>query len=111
MSSFLDKLNLRPQERRLVVIVAIVLFVVVNIWLVWPHFKDWGVIKGKRADAEQTLKRYKDKVQRMPVYEAKLRDLENAGSRVLAENQVLDLERTVQAQSRATGLLITRSDS
>jgi len=40
MNTFLDKLNLRPQERRLVVMGSAALFIVLQFWLVWPHFND-----------------------------------------------------------------------
>src|SRR5436190_2066563 len=42
MKSMFDKLNLRPQERRLVVFVGIVIFVVVNVVFVYPIFGDYG---------------------------------------------------------------------
>ena len=38
--SFLDQLNLRPGERRVVIVVAVICFVVLNAWFVWPHFGD-----------------------------------------------------------------------
>ena len=39
MNSYLDKLNLRPQERRLLVLVGLIVFVVLNFWFVRPHFR------------------------------------------------------------------------
>ena len=48
-------MNLRPQERRLVVFVGIVFFVVLNIWLVWPHFGDWTKVSMDRERALRTL--------------------------------------------------------
>ncbi|MGZ4961406.1 MAG: hypothetical protein ACXWKG_03130 [Limisphaerales bacterium] len=38
--NFLEKLNLRPHERRVVIVVAVIVFVVLNAWFVWPHFRD-----------------------------------------------------------------------
>jgi Tfp pilus assembly protein PilO len=38
--SFFEQLNLRPTERRVVIVVAVVVFVVLNAWFVWPHFND-----------------------------------------------------------------------
>ena len=45
MNSFLDRLNLRPQERRLVVGVLVIVFVVVNLWFVWPHAGDLKIAR------------------------------------------------------------------
>ena len=42
MKSLFDKLNLGALERRIVVVAALVLFIVVNAMFVWPHFKDWS---------------------------------------------------------------------
>ena len=49
--SIFDKLNLRPQERRLVVIVGLIIFVLLNMWFVWPYFDDWGRVRGEIARA------------------------------------------------------------
>lgn len=39
-TSVIEQLNLSPQERRIVVIIAVIVFVVLNFLLVWPHFND-----------------------------------------------------------------------
>ena len=64
MSSFLDKLNLGPQERRLVVVSAAVMFVVLQLWLVWPHFGDLNRIRQQKQSAERTLERYQTELAR-----------------------------------------------
>ena len=56
MTSYLDRLNLRPFEKRLVVAVGAVLFVVLNAWFVVPHFSDLGQAKKRRADALELMK-------------------------------------------------------
>jgi hypothetical protein len=38
--NFFEQLNLRPNERRVVIVVGFVVFVVLNAWFVWPHFSD-----------------------------------------------------------------------
>jgi hypothetical protein len=45
MNSFLQQLNLTPQERRFVLAIIFVLFIVVNYLLVWPHVGEWGSIQ------------------------------------------------------------------
>jgi Tfp pilus assembly protein PilO len=110
MSSAFAKLNLRPQERRLVVFVGIVLFVVLNLWFVWPHFGDWGKVQAQSARSEKTLATYQDEIARQPAYRVKLRELESAGSAVVPEEQALDLVRIVNEQSSRNRLMVSRAD-
>jgi len=103
----MDKLNLTPQERRLVAGVGLIVFVFLNIWLVWPHFRDRNKIQSDREKAEQTLARYQREVDRLKLYQAKVRDLENQGSRVETEEQDVKLAEEVLTQSHASKLDIT----
>ncbi|MBI2948202.1 MAG: hypothetical protein HYY23_11185 [Verrucomicrobia bacterium] len=111
MSSAFGKLNLRPHERRLLVFVATVVFIVLNIWLVWPRFKDWRQVKADYEQAFAELRRYQKEVEQTSRYEAKLRELESLGSNVIPEEQELDLVRTVQNQTRQSGVFVTQQDA
>jgi Tfp pilus assembly protein PilO len=104
------KLALRPQERRLIAFVLIVVFVVLNIWLVWPHFSDWGQIQMRRERAQRTLRTYQSEQGKIKAYQVKLRELESAGSTVIPEEQELDLVRFVDTQARMNGLLVIQLD-
>jgi Tfp pilus assembly protein PilO len=110
MTSILDKLNLSPQERRLVVVVAIVVFVVLNIWLIWPEFGSVAIWKQRRADAEKRLKQFKDEIAKKAVYERQLRDLESQGQHVGTEEQALSLQRDVANQALLSGVQVNRYD-
>jgi Tfp pilus assembly protein PilO len=110
MFSFLNKLNLTPQERRLVVIVGLIFFVVLNLWLVRPYFKEWNTVQRRKAQAELTLDRYKKTIATIPNLEARLRALEQDGVTFVSEEQRLELERIVQTQSRLHGVTINRID-
>jgi len=101
MSSFLDKLNLKPQERRLVVMAAAVLFAVLQFWLVWPHFKDRAGIKTSLDAAHKTLKSYQTEIARTNDYLLKLKELERQGSSILAEERAQPLILMGQIQSQA----------
>ena len=85
MTSILDKLNLSPQERRLVVVVAIVVFVVLNIWLIWPEFGSVNRWNNRRQAAEANLKKFKDEIAKKTVYERQLRELESQGASASAQ--------------------------
>jgi hypothetical protein len=99
MKSFFDKLNLRPQERRLVVIVGMVFFVVLNIWFVWPYFGQWSQVEDKMVKSRTTLKRYQDEIAKRSKYEATERQLSNIGELLVGE---LDMENTVRRQATVT---------
>lgn len=112
MSSFLSKLNLRPQERRLLVIVSSIVFAVLNVWFVWPHFKDWGRTQQDQAKAQKRFQEYQKEIAKVPSYETRLKLLEKEGATVLAQEQELDLVlvRTVQNLARITGISLNRSN-
>jgi len=87
MRTLLDKLNLRPQERRLVVMAVAVLAVVLHFWFVQPYFKEWGQVKAELDKAGRTLKTYHVEIARTNEYEAKRLKLEIQGSSLPAEQQ------------------------
>lgn len=109
MTSYLDKLNLRPQERRLVVIVGMVIFVVLNIWFVWPYFDEWSQVETKISRNRTTLERYQTEIAKRDTYQARLRELETEGSQMLTNE--LELQRVVQSQAAAAGLQISQYDT
>src|SRR5216117_1069534 len=87
MRTVLDKLNLRPQERRLVVMAVAVLAVVLHFWFVQPYFREWGQVKAELDKAGRTLKSYQAEIARTNEYEAKRLKLEIQGSSLPAEQQ------------------------
>ena len=93
MIRWLDKLNLRPQEKRLVVIATAALFVVLNLWFVWPHFKDLKKVKGEIAQHEKTLKTYQTELAHTNEYQTRLSRLEQQGTAVLPEERYNTLDR------------------
>jgi Tfp pilus assembly protein PilO len=108
MTSYLDRLNLRPFEKRLVVGVAAALFVVVNLVFVFPHFSDWGKVKGRMYKAQRTLKVFQDEIHEMRKYQADIGKMETEGGQAVPlEDQVGQFQRTIQSQAVASGVEIT----
>jgi Tfp pilus assembly protein PilO len=105
-TSIFDKMNLRPQERRLVVIVGLVIFVLLNMWFVWPFFNDWGTTREAIAKNRDTLERYKREISQKPKYEALQRELEATGSQMLQSEN--DLQRIIQTQIAASAIQVVR---
>lgn len=108
MMRYLDKLNLRPNERRLVVVVALVFFVVLNLLFVVPHFSDWRRAKARMIAGEKTLAMFRAELKHQPEYLRKVKDLESEGGSVLPEEQQIDFDRFSYERANASGVLITQ---
>lgn len=104
MNKIFDKLNLRPQERRLVVIVAIVVFVVVNFWLVIPMFGEYGKNQQRIIDARKNVDRYQAEIAKRNSYTRQLNELKEGGSSIPSEDAALRLYQEVNSQANLTGL-------
>jgi hypothetical protein len=111
VTALFDRLNLRPGERRLLVLVALAGFVVMNMIFVWPRFGELGreleAARNARAKAEQ----FRAEAAKAGALEARLRELEDAGSQVASAEQALALQTTVQMQAAQSGVTIMSYDS
>lgn len=109
MTSAFDKLNLRPFERRLVVVVGIILFVVVQVWFVWPHFGDYGKLRAREREAERKLAQFNAELAQKDKFAAEVKRLEGEGLAVPPEDQATDLLRAVDTQARQAGVAVQSS--
>jgi hypothetical protein len=107
MSGFLNRLNLRPQERRLLVIVTTVVLFLLNYWFVWPHFQDMGRFSKDKDKAQVTLAEYKRETGKLADYRSRLAKLEEQGYAVLPAEQSIQFLRTVQEQATRAGVNIS----
>jgi hypothetical protein len=108
--SAFDKLNLRPGERRLLIGVVIVVFIIVNWIFVWPRFKDWGKISARRAEAERLIHQYNREIGNTKGYQMQLNELKEQGAEVASEEQAVKLSTTVQSQAALSGVQVNRYD-
>lgn len=106
MNNPLDSLNLRPFEKRLVVVVAILLFIVLNFWFVIPHFKDWKRTKVQIAEARKKLEKYDTSILQMPEMEKKIKAMEGEAQTLPLEDQAADFVRAIQMQQAASGVAV-----
>ena len=96
--------QLRPLERRLVVGVAVVVFLVLNAVFIWPHSSDWSNLRTRLDNAKNKLKLYQAAVAQTPTYEAQLKKFASQGDSVPAEDLAINFTRTIQSQSLASGV-------
>ena len=88
--------NLRPFEKRVVVGVAAMVFVVFNVWFVRPHFSDWARVKFRIAAARDKLKKYQGEVSQITTVSNQVRKLEGEGLSVPPEEQSVQFLRAIQ---------------
>lgn len=104
MTSYLDKLT--PNERRLVVFVGVVVFAVLNVWFVWPHFGDLARAKARLYRAQKTLDQYKLAASKLPEYEKRVHELEKDNPGAARDDQSVELLRAVQSTAGRCGVNI-----
>ncbi|HQC41844.1 MAG TPA: hypothetical protein PLV91_00020 [Verrucomicrobiota bacterium] len=111
MTSWFNSLNLKPQERRLVIGVLIGAFILVNVWFVWPHFGDWAKNVKAAEEAELKVNRYQNEVNNISRYRALIRELEqDGGARIAAAEQAVQFQKTIQEIANRSGVAINRYD-
>ncbi|HEX4343719.1 MAG TPA: hypothetical protein VH255_10025 [Verrucomicrobiae bacterium] len=90
---------LRPSERRLVILVGTVLFIVINwVWVV-PHFSDWSATSKRMSDARWTIDTYQKEIAKLGFYQSEVNQLEGEGASVPLEDQAIQFARTIQSQA------------
>jgi Tfp pilus assembly protein PilO len=107
MTNPLDRLNLRPFEKRLVVAIAAVFFVILNAWFVFPHFSDLRQAQDQRAEALKKIDRWQTEIRQATGYQRQIKELESEGQAVPAEDQQNQFSRAIQTQQAQSGVNIT----
>jgi len=102
MKSYLD--TLRPSEKRLVVGIALVLFVVLNFWFVVPHFSDWTSLKSRIANAQKKLDQYNVEIQQASHKQPEIKRMEGEGASIQAEDQAMHFQTAVQTMAAQAGI-------
>jgi Tfp pilus assembly protein PilO len=98
--------QLRPLERRLVVGVAVVLFLVLNLAFWRTHHADWSDLQTRLAQAQAELTRDQATLAQQPALAQQVKVFESEGDVVAPEDQSINLMKTIQAQASASGFVI-----
>src|SRR5580765_3408595 len=106
MTRLLDKLNLRPQERRLVIFVAVVVFVALNWFFVKPYFGELGRLKKAMKTADDNIARFSAEIQKKSTYEKQIAQLSSEGGQVATQDQATSLIRDLNTQAGNAGVNI-----
>lgn len=101
--------NLRPFEKRVLVGVASLFFVVLNFLLVIPHFSDWGQVHNRKGEAEHKISVFQAEIDQMTSYERRVKELENEGLAVPPEEQDFQFANAVNSQASRSGVRIIQN--
>ncbi len=101
--------QLRPLERRLAVGALVTVIIVLNAWLIWPHFSDWDKLQARRRIAAQKLQLYQAGIAQTPAYEAQLKTLQSQGDVVPINDMSINMLRTIQNQAAQSGVGIVNT--
>lgn len=101
--------QLRPLERRLVVGVGVILFIVLNWVFVKPHYGDWSDLHDRLDSANRKLKLYGAAIAQKPQLEKEVNVLQSDGGYVPQEDQAINFIRTIQSQAIESGVAIVNT--
>jgi type II secretory pathway component PulM len=101
--------NLRPFEKRVLVGVAALFFVVLNFLLVIPHFSDWSQVRRRKAEALGKLDLFQTEIDKKGGYDREVRKLESEGLAVPPEEQDFQFANAVNLQASRSGVRIIQN--
>lgn len=99
--------NLRPFEKRVVVAVAALFFVVLNFLFVFPYFSEWGRVQERIFQANRKLRLYEGQIGQTNMYWKEVRRMESEGLEVPPEEQSRHFANTINAQAGQSGVQLT----
>jgi Tfp pilus assembly protein PilO len=106
-TSFVEQLNLTPQERRIVVVIAVIVFFLLNWLLVWPHFSDLRKVRAELAATRDKIqaenKEIIKNVEPNTGYRAQLTKLQRDQGGGIGDQQI-QLQHTVNEQAIKNGI-------
>ena len=88
--SIFEKWNLSSGERRLVMIVFVVLMLAL-VWMVWGMIPDPGATRNKIAKAQTQLNSFTNEISQINDYKKEIHKLEGMGSAVVPIEQEVNL--------------------
>jgi hypothetical protein len=96
--------NLRPFEKRVLVGVGALFFIVLNLLFVFPHFSDLNAMHYRMLGVQRKLQDYQSEIAQTNVYVAGLLKMGIGGSAVPSEEQDFQFANTINTQVIKSGV-------
>ena len=106
MTAWFDRMNLQPQERRMVLGAMVVMALLVNYWFVWPYFQEYSEVSKGLDEARRVQGRYLSETTKTNAYLVKLRDLQARGGQVASDDAANQLQQTINKAAASAGVQI-----
>jgi hypothetical protein len=99
--------SLRPMEKRLVVVVGVVLLFVLNGVFIVPHFSDLGLVAQRHMKAQQSLAKYNAEIAQRSFYQSNVDRLLGKGQQdIQPEDQANAFRDVVYSQATRSGAAV-----
>ncbi len=100
--------RLSSGERRFVVGVMFLVFILLNAFFVWPRFSEWDQTKFRLTKARNKLDTYNKAIAETPKFEREVAEMEREGLTVPPENQAVDFLNAIQSEAARSGVNIVQ---
>lgn len=115
MASSLNQLSasfarLSSLERRFIIVVLVVIFIVINLIFVLPHFSDLGKIDNRFGEANSKQTRYEKEISQASFYQSNIAKWEGEGASVAQEDQSVSFLNAIQNQAAQSGIGIVANN-
>jgi type II secretory pathway component PulM len=96
--------NLRPFEKRVVVGVGALFFIVLNFLFVLPHFSDLSAVHYRMEEAQRKLAKFQTEIAQTNMYATGLKQMEGEAADVPSEEQDFQFANAINTQVLKSGV-------
>ncbi len=109
--------QLKPQERRWLIIIGCVVFVTMNYFFIWPQFSEWSRNTNRMNADKENMAKYAAELAHKGEYERKIRGIDPENQNIAQDDQAVHFEQVFRdkavengVQIQSTSRPLTRTD-
>jgi len=116
MASSFSQLNasfarLSSLERRFIILVLVIIFIVINLLFVLPYFSKLAQIKNRFGEANSKQDKFQKEISQISFYETNIKKWEGEGASVPQEDQSVSIRSAINTQAAQSGVGIVGNNS
>jgi hypothetical protein len=104
MKKFWDQL--KPQERRWLIFIGVIVFATMNYLFIWPQFKEWSANRARMDAAQGNIAKYTAEIAHKPDYEHKIHTISPDEQNIAPEDQAVHFEEGFREKAVENGVQI-----